>query len=59
MERIAKKSKTFREAEIWDRQQYREMTPTERMRAARQIRDLLFPGKQPDVREWHLTKKSR
>jgi hypothetical protein len=59
MERIVKKSKNFAEAEAWERQQYQSMTPIERMRAARQIKNQLFPGKQPDVRECHITKNVR
>ena len=59
MERIAKRSRTFAEAEAWDRQQYRSMTATERMRAARLIKNRVFPGKQPDVRECHTSQKSR
>lgn len=54
MERIAKKSKSFAEADAWDREQHRQMTPTERMAAGRAIKNRLFPGKQPDVRECHL-----
>jgi len=59
MEHIVKKSRSFAEAEAWEKQQYRSMTPMERMRAARQIKDRLFPGKQPDVRECHTTKKDQ
>jgi len=59
MERIVNKSRNFGEAEAWEKQQYRSMTPIERMRAARQIKDRLFPGKQLDVRECHTTKKVR
>lgn len=53
MERIAHKARTFAEAEAWDRKQYRAMSPVERMRVAREIKKRVFPGKQPDVREWH------
>lgn len=51
MERIVNKSGTFAEADAWTTRQYRSMTPTERMRAAREIKHRVFPGKQPDVRE--------
>jgi hypothetical protein len=59
MERVVNKSRTFEEAEAWERRQYREMTPVERMRAAREIKNRLFPGKQPDVRECHTSQKVR
>lgn len=57
MERIVHKARNFEEAEKWDIQQHISMTPQERMRAAREIRDRMFPGKQPDVREWHRSQK--
>lgn len=53
MQRIVHKARTFAEAEAWERKQYQEMTPVERMRAAREIKERLFPGKRPDVRECH------
>ena len=59
MDRIVKKSQTFAEAEAWDKQQYQAMSPVERMRAARQLKNRLFPGKNPDVRECHTSQKSR
>lgn len=59
MERVAKKSSSFTQAEAWERQQYRSMTPAERMRAARRIKDRLFPGRQLDVRECHTTTRTR
>jgi hypothetical protein len=59
MDRIVKKSRTFAEAEAWDKQQYQAMSPVERMRAARQLKNRLFPGKRPDVRECHTSQKIR
>ncbi len=59
MERIVKKARNFAEAEAWDKQQYQAMSPVERMRAARQIKGRLFPGKIPDVRECHTSQKTR
>jgi signal transduction histidine kinase len=53
VERIAQKFKTFKEAEEAERRLHKSMTPDERMRIARELRDRVFPGKQPDVREWH------
>ena len=58
MERIVKKSATFEEAEAWERRQYQDITPAQRMRAAREIKDRLFPGKQPDVRECPTSRKT-
>jgi hypothetical protein len=57
VERIVHKSKSFAEADAWDAAQHAAMTPEERMRAAKEIRDRLFPGKNPDIREWHRMKK--
>jgi hypothetical protein len=59
MERIVKKSRTFLEAEAWEKEQYRLMSPVERMRAARELKNRLFPGKRPDVRECHTSQKVR
>ena len=59
MERVAKKSKDFAEAEAWDREQYRAMSPAERMRAARELKRRVFPGKRPDVRECYIGRKTR
>jgi len=59
MERIARKSSSFAEAEEWERHQYRSMTPSERMRVARELKDRLFPGKQPDVRQCPPSKRTR
>ncbi len=53
MKRVVNKAASFEEAESWDIKQQIEMTPQERMRAARAIKDRLFPPPQPDVREWH------
>jgi hypothetical protein len=59
MERMVKKSRGFLEAEAWDKQQYRSMSPVERMRAARALKNRLFPGKNPDVRECQTSQKVR
>jgi hypothetical protein len=58
VERIVHKSQSFAEAEAWDISQHHAMSPNERMRAARQIRDRVFPGPNPDIREWHRRKKN-
>jgi hypothetical protein len=57
MERVVHKAKSFAEADEWEIRQHLAMTPRERMRAARIIKDRLFPGKNPDVREWHRSQK--
>lgn len=57
MKRVANKAKSFREAEAWDIKQQIEMTPQERMRAARALKDRAYPPPQPDVREWHRKNK--
>ena len=53
MKRVANKATSFKEAEAWDIKQQIEMTPQERMRAARALKDRAYPPPQPDVREWH------
>ena len=56
VERIVHKSQSFEEADAWDASQHRAMSPNERMRAAKEIRDRVFPGPNPDIREWHRRK---
>src|SRR5882672_11645370 len=53
IERVAKKSRGFAEAEAWDIEQHISLTPRERMRAARALKDRLFRRKTPDVRQCH------
>jgi hypothetical protein len=55
VERIVHKSQSFEEADAWDASQQRAMSPNERMRAAKEIRDRVFPGPNPDIREWQAT----
>jgi hypothetical protein len=59
MDRTVKKSRDFTAAEAWEREQYQAMSPRERMRAARELKDRLFPGIRPDVRECHTSRKIR
>lgn len=56
MEKVGKRSRSFEEAEEWDIEQQVSMTPQERMKAAKAIKDRLFPPPQPDVRECHKKK---
>lgn len=57
MERVANKARSFREADEWEIQQHLSMTPQERMRAAKLLKERMFPGKNPDIREWHRSQK--
>lgn len=53
MQRVVHKSSSHEEARRWDVQQQTAMTPGERMRAARVLKDRAFPPDTKDVREWH------
>ena len=53
MERVVHKSSSHEEARRWDVRQHAEMTPQERLRAARILKDRAFPHETKDVREWH------
>ena len=53
MERVVHKSRSFEEADRWDIQQQVQMTPRERMRVARQLKDRAYPPDSEDVRECH------
>lgn len=59
MERVAHKARGFKEADEWEIRQHLAMTPRERMRAARVLKERMFPGKNPDVREWHRATSGR
>ena len=45
------KAKSFREADEWTKRQYREMTPSERITAARVLQRRVFGANPPEVRE--------
>jgi hypothetical protein len=53
MERIAHKASSHEEARRWDVEQQRSMTPAQRMRAARILKERAFPRDAQDVRECH------
>lgn len=53
VERIVHIAKSFEEAEAWDIEQQVRMTPAERMRVARVLKDRCYPPNSPDVRECH------
>ncbi len=58
MERVVHKSKSFREADLWTLAQYREMTPDERIAAARVLQRSVYGKDLPDVRAtWKQTSK--
>jgi predicted Fe-S protein YdhL (DUF1289 family) len=51
MERIGHKARGFDEAHRWEIEQYRAMTPDERRRVAKALRDRVFGSQCPDVRD--------
>ena len=53
MERVVHKARSHQDAHAWDIEQHRAMTPEERMRAARQLKDRVYPPDAKDVRAWH------
>jgi len=53
MERIVHKSTSFEEAQEWDIQQALEMSPEERLAAAKVLRDRFYSTDSPDVRACH------
>lgn len=52
MDRVVNVARGHEEARRWDVEQQRSMTPAERLRAARELKDRAYPDA-PDVREWH------
>ena len=55
MERVVNKASSHDEAHAWDVQQQVSMTPEERLRAARMLKDRAYPHDSKDVRECHLS----
>lgn len=53
MDRVVHKSHTHEDAASWDIQQQLAMTPVERLRAARTLKDRAFPADAKDVRACH------
>jgi hypothetical protein len=53
MERVVHVSFSHEAAARWDVEQHTAMTPTERLRAARALKDRAFPADSKDVRECH------
>jgi hypothetical protein len=56
IERVVHIARNFKEAEDWDRLQMREMTPSERLLAARELQLRAHPNA-PDVRTCPKQKK--
>jgi hypothetical protein len=53
MERVVNKAWSHRDAARWDVEQHVAMTPEERLRAARVLKDRAYPSDAKDVRAWH------
>lgn len=53
MERVVKKSRSFRQADRWDVLQNISLSPQERIRIAHALRKRAYPTAAKDVREWH------
>ncbi len=53
MERVVHKAKGFKEADEWDIQQQVTMTPEQRLRAAKELRDRVYPANSKDIRACH------
>ena len=53
MERVVNKAQSHQEADAWDVEQQLAMSPEERLRAAKELRDRAYPSDAPDVRECH------
>lgn len=51
MERVANKARGFAEARDWELTQYAEMSPDERRRVAKALRDRFYGTDCPDVRD--------
>lgn len=53
VERIVKKARNFREADMWNVQQSVALTPQERIQIAHALRRRAYPRQNKDVRECH------
>jgi hypothetical protein len=54
MERVVHIAKSFEEAEQWDIEQNLAMTPEERLKAAKELKDRVYGKNPPDVREFYI-----
>lgn len=57
IERVIHVARSFKEAERWDRKQMREMSPCERLLAARELQLRVHGPNPPDVRSCRPRKK--
>lgn len=55
IERTVHKSHDFETAMDWDVRQHLSLSPQERLRAARMLKERVFSSDAPDVRECHKT----
>ena len=53
MDRVVHKARDHDEARAWDIEQSTSMTPEQRLRAARVLKDRAYPSDSKDVRECH------
>lgn len=53
MERVVNKATSHEEARRWDVEQQVAMTPEQRLRAARELKNRTFPADAKDVRACH------
>ncbi len=53
VERVVHRASNHAEARAWDIEQHVSMTPEERLRAARVLKDRAYPRDSKDVRECH------
>jgi len=56
MEREAHESRSFADADRWDKEQQWAMTPDERLAIAKELRDRAYGKDAPDVRESERSK---
>ena len=56
MERVVHKASSHEAARRWDVRQQAAMTPEERLRAARALKERAYPDDAEDVREWHRSR---
>lgn len=57
MERKVHIARGHKDAEEYDIQQYLEMTPDERLAAAKELKEMVYGKNPPDIREAHKRNK--
>jgi hypothetical protein len=53
IEPTVRKAHSWEDAAAWDVEQHVSLTPEERLRIARTIKDRVYPRDAKDVRAWH------